>query len=106
MEPARDCSTHKIPRGSVGAGPDDHLAAGVKTERFTMPFRGRVIPTSRWSDHSPFWDRGYAAAMLTDTAWLRSPHYHRPTDRKETLDLAFMAGIAAGLCRFFHEPPL
>jgi hypothetical protein len=31
--------------------------------------------------------------MLTDTSFLRNPHYHQPTDLPETLDYAFMAGV-------------
>lgn len=56
--------------------------------------RGLLLPPSRWSDHAPFWDRAYPAVMLTDTAFLRNPHYHQPTDRPETLDYPFMAAVA------------
>jgi hypothetical protein len=35
--------------------------------------------------------------MLTDTANFRNPHYHRPTDTLETLDLAFLADVAAAV---------
>ncbi|MFQ5846173.1 MAG: M28 family peptidase [Candidatus Methylomirabilales bacterium] len=59
--------------------------------------RGLLIPVSRWSDHAPFWDHGYPAMMLTDTAFLRNPHYHRPTDTPETLDYPFMARVARTL---------
>jgi hypothetical protein len=31
--------------------------------------------------------------MLTDTAFLRKPHYHRATDTGATLDYAFMAMV-------------
>lgn len=56
--------------------------------------RGAQLPDSRRSDHAPFWDRGVGAVMVTDTAELRNPHYHRPTDRPETLDPAFLTGTA------------
>lgn len=71
--------------------------AGLRTERFTVPFRGWAIPPSRLSDHSPFWDIGVPAIMVTDTAWFRNPNYHSSTDRIETLDIAFMASIVKGL---------
>jgi hypothetical protein len=58
-----------------------------------VALRGFLLPPSRWSDHAPFWDRGYPAVMLTDTSFLRNPHYHQPTDLPETLDYAFMAGV-------------
>jgi Zn-dependent M28 family amino/carboxypeptidase len=56
-----------------------------------IPFRGWLVPHTRLSDNRSFWDAGYPALMLTDTAFLRNPHYHRPTDRLETLDFGFMA---------------
>lgn len=58
-----------------------------------VPFRGWLVPQTRLSDNRSFWDAGYPALMLTDTAFLRNPHYHRPTDRMETLDFAFMARV-------------
>jgi hypothetical protein len=32
--------------------------------------------------------------MVTDTANFRNPHYHRPTDTIDTLNLDFMASVA------------
>jgi hypothetical protein len=55
------------------------------------------LPVTRLSDHSPFWDAGYPAAMVTDTAFLRNPHYHKLSDTLETLDLAFLSGVCRGL---------
>ncbi len=46
------------------------------------------------SDHAPFWERGVPAAMWTDTAEFRNPHYHRSTDTPDTLDYEFMAEVA------------
>lgn len=59
--------------------------------------RGLLVPQTRWSDHAPFWDLGYRAVMVTDTAFMRNPHYHRASDRIETLNLDFMAGVCHGL---------
>jgi Zn-dependent M28 family amino/carboxypeptidase len=61
---------------------------------YRAPLSGYLIPPTRFSDHASFWDRGYPAVMLTDTAMFRNPHYHQPTDRAETLDYAFMAAVA------------
>jgi Zn-dependent M28 family amino/carboxypeptidase len=72
---------------------------GVKTQRFTVPFNGWVIPPTRLSDQSPFWDIGVAGVMVTDTAWNRNPNYHRSTDKMDTLDFEFMADITRGLKR-------
>jgi len=44
--------------------------------------------------------------MLTDTAFLRNPHYRRATDTGATLDYAFMAMVteatAGALVRLAH----
>lgn len=55
--------------------------------------RGRFVDVRR-SDHAPFWDAGWPAVMLTDTANFRNPHYHEPADTPETLDPAFLGGVA------------
>lgn len=51
----------------------------------------------RLSDNSSFWDQGYPALMLTDTSFLRNPHYHQPTDTPETLDYARMTEVTLGV---------
>jgi len=55
------------------------------------------IPGVSWSDQWAFWREGYPAVMLTDTAFLRNPHYHQPSDTWETLDYARMAWVVDGL---------
>ncbi|MGF1512680.1 MAG: M28 family peptidase [Elainellaceae cyanobacterium] len=62
-------------------------------------WRGQVVPASRRSDHVPFWDLGYPALMVTDTSFLRNPHYHQPSDRIDTLDLDFLTRVQVGLER-------
>ncbi|MEK6601551.1 MAG: M28 family peptidase, partial [Candidatus Binatota bacterium] len=54
-------------------------------------------PQVRLSDHSPFWDLGYPALLVTDTAFFRNSHYHGPSDTLETLDLDFMANVCQGV---------
>ena len=61
---------------------------------YQVPFSGRIIPESRFSDHSSFWNYGYPALMLTDTAMFRNPHYHTHHDRYDTLDFSFMKNVA------------
>jgi len=71
-----------------------------RSELFALlPGAGWLIPDSRRSDHARFWDEELPAVMLTDTANMRSPHYHQPTDTVETLDLEFLAAAARGLER-------
>ena len=46
-----------------------------------------------WSDHASYWNEGFTAMMVTDTAFLRNPHYHRASDTFETLDYRRMAKV-------------
>ena len=66
----------------------------LKTVALTVPGNGELLPDTRRSDHAAFWQYGYPAVMLTDTADFRNPHYHHSTDRLDTLDLEFMEKVA------------
>lgn len=57
------------------------------------------LPGIGFSDHWSFWQFGYPAVMVTDTAFFRNPNYHRPKDRPETLDYRRMALAVEGLYR-------
>jgi Zn-dependent M28 family amino/carboxypeptidase len=60
-------------------------------------FNGWILHHSRLSDHAPFWDAGWPALMVTDTAYFRNRNYHGPGDRTETLDYPFMAELVRSL---------
>ena len=70
---------------------------GLPVETLTVLGNGFLVPQVRLSDHSPFWDLGYPALLVTDTAFFRNPHYHGPSDTVETLDLDFMAKVCQGV---------
>lgn len=70
----------------------------------TVPLNGWCIPSVRLSDHAPFWDAGYPAVMVTDSAFYRNPYYHTVHDTMETLDFAFMAQLVRSLVGFLGEP--
>ncbi len=67
----------------------------------TVPFNGWIMPAVRLSDHASFWDQGYRAVMLTDSAFYRNPHYHKASDTMQTLDLGYMAELVKSLVGFF-----
>ncbi len=50
-----------------------------------------------FSDHWAFQKVGYKAIMVTDTAFYRNPHYHRPTDSPATLNYTKAAQVVDGL---------
>lgn len=59
-----------------------------------VPLKGMLMPDTLRSDHAPFWYRGVGAVLLTDTANLRTPHYHQPSDTPATLDKSFFTASA------------
>lgn len=66
-----------------------------------FPLYSIALPEAIWeirlSDNSSFWDQGYPALMVTDTSFLRNPHYHADTDTPDTLDCARMAQATIGV---------
>jgi Zn-dependent M28 family amino/carboxypeptidase len=74
-------------------------------ERFrrhaTVPSEGgalpSVLPGVGWSDHWAFWQQGYQAVMVTDTALFRDPTYHRTSDIASNLDFERLARVVVGL---------
>lgn len=71
----------------------------LPVETLQVPENGNLLQAVRLSDHSPFWDAGFPAVMVTDTSFLRNPHYHRGSDTFETLDLEFLRQVTAGCLR-------
>lgn len=59
-----------------------------------VPGNGETLPDVRRADHAPFWDHGFQALFVTDTADLRNPNYHLSTDELGTLNLQFAADTA------------
>ncbi len=74
---------------------------------YKVPLNGRLIPETRFSDHASFWNAGYPALMLTDTAMFRNPHYHTHHDRSDTLDFAFLTqvtkAVSSVLLKLAHD---
>jgi aminopeptidase YwaD len=77
------------------------VVQAMKSHLPTVPLvvlgNGELLPDTRRSDHTSFWEQGFPAVMLTDTANFRNPHYHQPTDTLDTLNLDFLASVAEGV---------
>ncbi|MFC1522215.1 undecaprenyl-diphosphatase UppP [Elusimicrobiota bacterium] len=56
-----------------------------------------VFESVKLSDHMNFWEAGFPALMLTDTAYFRNPNYHGPADTADKLDYEKMAGVTQAL---------
>jgi hypothetical protein len=74
-------------------------SASAAPELIVLPLEvagnGETVPDVRRADHAPFWDHGYQALFVTDTANLRNPYYHQTGDTLETLNLGFAADVAS-----------
>jgi Zn-dependent M28 family amino/carboxypeptidase len=90
--------------GAVGDWRSRALVAGFaaawrRESRF--PLTTAILPGAfsslAMSDQLNFWDEGYAALMLSDTAFYRNPNYHQENDAPETLDYERMAEVARAL---------
>jgi Zn-dependent M28 family amino/carboxypeptidase len=78
-------------------------ATSLPVEHLVVPGSGADFTEVRLSDHSPFWDHGIPAVMITDTAFFRNPHYHQATDTLETLDIEFIQEVTQGVLGFLNE---
>ena len=62
----------------------------------------KSFPGVTFSDHRSFWAYDYPAVMVTDTAFYRNPHYHKPGDTLDTLDFDKMAEVVYGVYRYVY----
>jgi hypothetical protein len=61
------------------------------------------IPGVGWSDHWSFWQAGFPAIMVTDTAPFRYAHYHMTTDTADQVDYERLARVTAALVPVLHD---
>lgn len=76
----------------------------LPVESIVVPERGFLMFLVRLSDRSSFWDHGYPAVMVTDTAFLRNPNYHGWRDTPDTLNFEAMAEVTKSLLLFLVSP--
>lgn len=61
------------------------------------------IPGIGFSDQWAFWQEGYPAVMVTDTALFRYPYYHTPGDTPDKVRYDPLARVVAGLAKVIAE---
>lgn len=66
----------------------------IRRKKFNGP---KALEGIDFSDHLNYWNFGFSALMLTDTAFYRNKNYHEATDTMETLDFAKMAKVIDGV---------
>jgi hypothetical protein len=74
--------------------------AGIPSEGVAAP---AWIPGVDWSDHWSFWQEGWPALMVTDTAPYRYPHYHSDEDTPDKVDYERLARVVTGLHGMLRE---
>ncbi len=93
--------------GNVGSRPLVHRVIESFRRHAQFPSHGGAIPGNvagvGWSDHWSFWQEGYQAVMITDTALFRYPYYHRPEDTPDKLNYDKMAHVIAGVAAVIAE---
>lgn len=87
--------------GRIGQG---SLAGRIKKRmRRAAPLPVHSINAPRWlpgvdfSDHRSYWEAGWNAVMITDTAFYRNDNYHTAADTADTLDYGRMALVVEGV---------
>jgi Zn-dependent M28 family amino/carboxypeptidase len=93
--------------GDLGARALVHRLIRSFRQHAAFPSEGvaapSFVPGVTWSDHWSFRRHGFPAAMVTDTAFNRYPHYHLPSDTPEKLDYERLARVTLGLASVLRD---
>ena len=73
----------------------------ARVVRRSLPLVGPV--GHGWSDDWSYWRQGIPAFCITDTAYIRSHHYHRVSDTPETLNYGVFAGVVGAIAAAVGE---
>jgi len=74
--------------------------AKIPSEGAALP---AFIPGVSWSDQWSFWQQGYPAIMVTDTAPFRYPYYHSCNDTPDKLDYDRLTLVVSGMEKVIQE---
>ena len=87
--------------GNLGSRRLVHSAVQSFRRSSSFPSEGAAAPAwitgVGWSDHWSFWQAGYPAIMVTDTAFYRYAYYHTADDTPDKVDTERMARVVTGL---------
>lgn len=72
------------------------MSGATNLEVFSMN-APTFIPGIDFSDHLNYWNEGYPALMVTDTAFNRNKNYHKPDDTYQKLDYQRMAKVVQSI---------
>jgi hypothetical protein len=93
--------------GNVGSRSLVRKVVGSFRRHEQFPSEGGALPAFipgiGFSDQWSFWQEGYPALMVTDTAMFRYPYYHDPKDTIDKVDFERMARVVRGLEKVIGE---
>jgi Zn-dependent M28 family amino/carboxypeptidase len=93
--------------GNTSSGGWTREVIGLFRKHASFPSEGAALPGwlpgVGWSDQWSFWEEGYSAAMVTDTAPFRYEHYHSPEDTPDKVDFDRLARVVSGLAAVLEE---
>jgi Zn-dependent M28 family amino/carboxypeptidase len=67
--------------------------AGIDVQLISFP---NAYSLAGMSDHLNYWQFGYPALMVNDTAFIRNPNYHQKSDTIDTLDFDKIPEVVNG----------
>ena len=87
-------NTNSQPLATIFKDAATQYVPDLKVITLDVPGNGQIAPDFRRSDHTPFWEAGDQALMLTDGANFRNMSYHTPQDVFENkLSFTFMSNV-------------
>ncbi|NER39552.1 MAG: M28 family peptidase [Oscillatoria sp. SIO1A7] len=93
--------------GNIASGDLVRQVVGGFRSHTQFPSEGTLLPEfvkgAGWSDHWAFWQQGYPALMVTDTAPFRYPYYHTTEDTPDKVDYDRLSRVVAGIERVIAE---
>ena len=92
-----DAKSRKLLKNSVKIFRD---SAKIPSEGLSAP---EDLEGVSWSDHWSFWQAGYPAIMITDTAPFRYKHYHQVTDTYDKIDFIRMSRVTSGISQMLQQ---
>ncbi|HAD11024.1 MAG TPA: hypothetical protein DCF33_01165 [Saprospirales bacterium] len=87
-------NTNSQPLALLFSNSAQQYVPDLKVITLDVPGNGQIVPDLRRSDHTPFWEAGKQALMLTDGANFRNECYHTPGDTlNEKLNFTFLSNV-------------
>ena len=87
-------NTNSQPLALLFSNAAQEYVPDLKVITLDVPGNGQIVPDLRRSDHTPFWEAGIQALMLTDGANFRNECYHTPGDTlNEKLNFTFLSNV-------------